>query len=76
MLASYCNESKLDRAVRILLGLTMLAAGWTGLVTGVWGIALEVFGWVPLLTGVIGWCPIYALLGIRSRRRHPPARGS
>ncbi|HEX6902107.1 MAG TPA: DUF2892 domain-containing protein [Thermoanaerobaculia bacterium] len=65
---SYCNASFPDRVLRILLGVLMLAAGWTGLVNGVWGVALKVFGWVPLVTGLIGWCPIYALLGIRTRK--------
>jgi hypothetical protein len=65
---SYRNVSNLDRLVRILLGTFMLAAGWSGLVPGVWGIALKVFGWVPLVTGLIGWCPVYALLGFRTRR--------
>lgn len=67
-LMSYRNLSNLDRLIRILLGAFMLAAGWSGLGPGVWGIALKVFGWVPLITGLIGWCPVYALLGIRTRR--------
>jgi Protein of unknown function (DUF2892) len=65
---SYCNESRLDRGIRIAVGLLMLAASWTGLVSGIWKVALEVFGWVPLATGLLGWCPIYALLGISTRR--------
>lgn len=65
---SYCNASFRDRVLRILLGALMLAAGWAGVVTGVWGVALKVFGWVPLATGLIGWCPIYSLLGIRTRK--------
>lgn len=68
---SYSNLSNLDRAIRIVLGLLMLAAGWGGLATGVWRIGLEVFGWVPLATGLIGWCPIYALLGISTRKPRP-----
>jgi hypothetical protein len=65
---SYQNVSNLDRLARILLGIFMLATGWSELVPGVWGIALKVFGWVPLATGLIGWCPVYALLGIRTRK--------
>ena len=68
---SYRNLSTLDRSIRIVLGLLMLASGWGGLATGVWRIGLEVFGWVPLATGVLGWCPIYALLGISTRRPTP-----
>jgi Inner membrane protein YgaP-like, transmembrane domain len=71
----YTNLSLLDRAIRILLGILMLAAGWAGLVTGVWGVALQVFGWIPLVTGVAGWCPIYAMMGISTlkfQNRRPP----
>lgn len=71
---SYGNLSTLDRLIRIVLGLLMLAAGWAGLATGVWRIGLEVFGWVPLATGLAGWCPIYALLGISTRK--PTQRGA
>jgi hypothetical protein len=66
----YANLSTLDRSIRIVLGVLMLAAGWGGLATGVWRIGLQVFGWVPLVTGLIGWCPVYALLGISTRK--PP----
>lgn len=65
---NYRNLSTLDRAVRIVLGVLMLAVGWTGLAEGVWNSALVIFGWVPLVTGAIGWCPIYALLGFSTRR--------
>jgi hypothetical protein len=65
------NLSALDRAVRVGGGALMLAAGWAGLITGVWQVGLEVFGWVPLVTGIAGWCPIYALLGIRTNRPKP-----
>ena len=67
----YANLSSADRGIRIVLGLLMLAAGWLGLLSGVWRIALEIFGWVPLITGLIGWCPFYALLGVRTRRPEP-----
>ena len=66
------NLSTLDRAIRILLGLAMLAAGWSGAVGGVWESALKVFGWVPLATGIVGWCPVYAILGFSTRRRKLP----
>lgn len=67
----FANLSSIDRAIRIGLGLLMLAAGRLGLIGGVWRIALEIFGWVPLITGLIGWCPFCALLGIRTRRPEP-----
>lgn len=68
------NLATWDRSLRTALGAGMLLAGWTGAVTGVWGIALAVFGWAPLATGLAGWCPVYALLGTSSRKRETPAR--
>jgi hypothetical protein len=69
MLEELANLATWDRAFRIVLGLAMLFLGWSDLVDGVWAIALVVFAWVPLLTGIVGWCPLYALLGIASLRR-------
>lgn len=71
---SFANEATWDRALRILLGLLMLYAGWSGLVTGVWGVALKIFAWVPLVTGLLGWCPFYAILGVSTRKTGPAAK--
>jgi hypothetical protein len=29
---------------------------------------LQWLGFVPLFTGIVGWCPIYAVLGIRTNK--------
>lgn len=57
------NEGTLDRGLRVLLGLTLIALAATGVV-GAWGY----LGVVPLLTGAIGFCPLYTLLGINTCR--------
>ena len=53
------NEGTIDRALRVIAGLVLIALAATGTV-GVWGW----IGVVPLATGLIGWCPAYTLLGI------------
>lgn len=69
MRMSFRNLSPLDRTIRILLGLLMLWAGWSGMVEDwIWLAALRVFAWVPLVTGVLGWCPLYAILGLSTRK--------
>jgi Protein of unknown function (DUF2892) len=55
------NEGTIDRALRVLAGLVLIALAATGTV-GVWGW----IGVVPLATGLIGWCPAYTLLGINT----------
>jgi len=55
------NEGTIDRAIRVAVGLGLLAITvvgphhWFGLV-----------GVVPLLTGIVGYCPLYGLLGLRT----------
>jgi len=55
------NVGGIDRALRITVGLALIAAAATGTV-GMWGYV----GVVPLLTGLAGWCPPYALFGFNT----------
>ena len=55
------NVGGLDRTLRIVAGLVLIALAATGLV-GAWGW----IGIVPLLTGAIGFCPVYPLLGMNT----------
>jgi Protein of unknown function (DUF2892) len=56
-----CNSGGIDRALRVIAGLVLIALTFTGTV-GVWGW----IGVVPLLTGIFGVCPAYILLGINT----------
>ena len=62
------NESGLDRTIRVLLGIVLLALYFTGTVTGGLGIVFIVLGALALLTGLVGFCPLYALLKIKSTK--------
>lgn len=63
------NQAPWDRALRIAVGLGLLAVGWTGAVGGLLAVACKLFGWVPLVTGLVGWDPLYAMLGAGTARR-------
>ena len=55
------NVGTIDRALRIVVGLALIALAFTGTI-GVWGY----IGVVPLATALLGWCPAYSLLGIKT----------
>jgi hypothetical protein len=55
------NAGTIDRALRIIAGIALIALSLTNTI-GVWGW----IGVVPLATGLIGWCPAYSLLGIKT----------
>lgn len=65
------NLAPWDRALRVVLGLLMLAFGASGAAPGIWGPALLIFSAVPLLTAILGWCPFYAIMGLRTYRPAP-----
>lgn len=62
------NEAGWDRALRIALGIAMLALGWSGWLPDVFALGFKLLGWVPLVTGTVGWCPLYAVLRISTKR--------
>jgi len=53
------NEGGIDRVLRIILGLVLIALVFVG-PKSQWGW----IGVVPLFTGLIGWCPLYKILGL------------
>jgi hypothetical protein len=58
------NEGITDRAIRVVLGLALIYAGTR--LAGVGAIIVYIVAGVSLATGVVGVCPGYALLGIRT----------
>jgi hypothetical protein len=64
----YVNEAGWDRIVRVVLGIVLLYLGWAGVVTGGWGTFLKIIGFLPLVTGLVGFCPLYSLLKIRTHK--------
>lgn len=62
------NESTTDRAVRAVVGATLVGTGLLGLGASGYGIALAALGGVLLVTAATGYCALYDLLGIRTCR--------
>jgi hypothetical protein len=59
------NVGSIDKIVRIVVGLGLIALVFVGPKTA-WGW----IGLVPLLTAGLSWCPLYTVLGLRTG---PPA---
>lgn len=55
------NVGGIDRILRIVAGLALIALTLTGTI-GAWGW----IGVVPLLTGALSTCPLYTVLGFSS----------
>lgn len=55
------NVGTLDKALRLIVGLGLIALTLTGMI-GWWGL----IGVVPVVTALANFCPLYRLIGIRT----------
>lgn len=55
------NEGSADRILRVVVGIAVLSLAFIGPKTP-WAY----LGVIPLLTGIVGFCPLYAILGINT----------
>ena len=67
------NMGAADRIIRVLIAALFAALYFTGTVTGVLGIILLVIGGIFLLTSIFGFCPIYRIFGIKTKKQESQA---
>lgn len=60
------NMGIVDRIVRVLLAAVLSYLYFSGIVTGTLGLVLVVLGGVFVLTSLVGFCPLYTLVGINT----------
>lgn len=57
------NEHVVDRVIRVVLGLAVVSLAFVGPQTP-WAY----LGLILVVTGAVGSCPIYTMLGLRTKR--------
>ena len=62
------NMGTADRLIRSLAAVGVGALYFTGTISGTLAGILGVFAGIFLLTSVVSWCPIYAPLGVSTRK--------
>ncbi len=60
------NVGSTDKIIRIVLAVIFAVLYFTGTVTGTFGMVLLVLGGVFLATSLIGFCPLYTLVGMNT----------
>lgn len=56
------NAGKIDRIIRVIVGVVLIGNVYTGLQTPI--------GWIGIIlvvTGLFGTCPVYSILGINTK---------
>ena len=65
------NVGTVDRALRVVIGISLVLAGWLGS-GGALGIILFVIGLVLLATGLLSRCPIYSVANLNTVEEDDP----
>lgn len=72
---AFMNEGTLDRVIRIVAGLALVYAAWLTWpvsvlsTTGTISLVFLVVGAIALITGIVGWCPMYTVFNVSTRKR-------
>jgi len=62
------NMGGTDRLIRVVIALGIIGLSLAGILSGTLAIVLLVLSAVFLVTAIIGFCPLYAPLGINTCR--------
>ena len=62
------NMAVADRIVRVVIALLVAIGYFAGVLSGAWAIVLGIVAVVFLVTSIVGFCPLYALLKVSTKR--------
>ncbi len=62
------NMNSVDQIVRLVIAVVLGVLYFTGVISGTLGLVGLIVAVVFVLTSVFSWCPIYAVLGLSTRK--------
>ena len=64
------NVGGIGRLIRAVVGIALIYYAMSNLPgSDVWMVPAGMVGFILLLTAIFGWCPVYKILGIKSKAR-------
>jgi len=63
------NIGTIDKTIRILLAVVVIALYFTHIISGVLAIVLLIISGILILTSLISFCPLYFPFGINTRKK-------
>jgi len=60
------NVGNADRIIRVILAVVFAVLYFTGIVPGTVGLVLVALAGIFVLTSLIGFCPIYTIVGLNT----------
>lgn len=63
------NIGSVDKKVRIGVAALIVILYFLGIIKGTWAIILGIFAAIMLVTAYMNFCPIWAALGVNTRKK-------
>lgn len=63
------NMGVIDRVVRILIAIVIVVLFFTHIISGTPGIVLLILAGIFVVTSLLGFCPLYRLLGLSTLKK-------
>ncbi|WP_299526718.1 DUF2892 domain-containing protein [uncultured Lutibacter sp.] len=64
------NMGSVDKIIRVLIAIVIAVLYWQGIISGgTLAIVLLVFAGVFVLTSLVGYCPLYPILGLNTCKK-------
>ena len=63
------NMSNTERIIRVVVAALIAVLYLTGVIKGTLGLVLLIVGILLVITSLLGFCPIYPLLGINTSKK-------
>ena len=65
------NMGSWDRIIRLLVTLLVVILIITKMLVGAWAVVLGIIAIIFFVTGITGFCPLYIILGVSTKKRVP-----
>lgn len=62
------NMGSTDKLVRVIIAILIAVLYFTGVLKGTLGIVLLVLAGIFIVTSLVGFCPLYTILGWNTRK--------
>ena len=63
------NEGTVDRVIRVILGVVLVALGLFGVVSGTLMYVFYALAAILIITAAIGFCPLWAIFKINTAKK-------
>ncbi|HEY3390782.1 MAG TPA: DUF2892 domain-containing protein [Prolixibacteraceae bacterium] len=63
------NMGVIDKTIRVIVAAVIALLYYLGIISGTLAIVLMIFAIIFIVTSIVGFCPVYPILGMNTRKK-------